>query len=57
MLLFCVIVQVDKFRVVPLAHQIVRAKHIRVKNLFEEFGEEDCMRKETNSESSNDDIP
>jgi hypothetical protein len=57
MLLFCVIVQVEKFGVVSSADQIARAKYVGVKNFFEEVGEEDYMREETSSESSNEDIP
>jgi hypothetical protein len=52
MLLFCVIVQVKKFGVVPSVDQIARAKYVGVKNFFEEVGEENCMREEKNSESS-----
>lgn len=57
MLLFCIVVQVEKFRIVPSADQIARAKYVGVKNFFEEFGEDDCMRKETDTETSDDDIP
>lgn len=57
MLLFCIVVQVEKFRIVPSADQIARAKYVGVKNFFEEFGEDDCIRKETDTETSDDDIP
>jgi hypothetical protein len=51
-----VIIQVEKFGVVPSANQIAQTKYVKVKNFFEEIGEEDCMREKTNSESSDEDI-
>ena len=51
------IVQVEKFEVVPFSDQIAQAKYVGMKNFFEDVGEEDCMREETSSESSDEDIP
>ena len=49
MILFRVIVQVEKIGVIPSVDQITRAKYVGVKNFFEKVGEEDCMQKDTNS--------